>query len=148
MVVLTLRAGFSVRRWSLLRCVPGRMAPVGPGRTSRRRAVRRLPMGPRSESRGRSRKQRFGPGLPIGGTTWRRPVPEASAPVGEVGWRSEDWALVLLGRPPSRRPDCPPGPLFLRLLGRPMDYMLFSWAEPWCGSQSPRNPGFMDPTSR
>ena len=49
--------------------VPGRMAPVGPGRASRRRAVRRLPTGPRSESRGRSRKQRFGPGLPIGETS-------------------------------------------------------------------------------
>ena len=79
-------------------------------------------------------------------------------PLGD-GWcpkqvlRSERWAkevderaLVLLGRPPSRRPDCPPGPLFLRLLGRPMDYMLFSWAEPWRGSRSPRDPGFMNPT--
>ena len=68
--------------------VPGRMAPVAPGRASRRRVVRRLSTGPRSELRDRSRKQRFGPGLPIGGTTWRRPVPEASAPVGEVGRRS------------------------------------------------------------
>ena len=31
--------------------VPGRMAPVGPGRASRRRAASRLPMGPQSGSR-------------------------------------------------------------------------------------------------
>ena len=59
---------------------------------------------------------------------------EASAPV----LRSERWAkevdervLVLLGRPFGRRPDCPSGPLCFRLLGQPMNYMLFSWAEPW-----------------
>ena len=68
--------------------VPGRMAPVGLGCASRRRAVNRLPTGPRSESWGRSRKQRFGPGLPIRETARRRLVPEASAPVGEVGRRS------------------------------------------------------------
>ena len=33
-----------------------------------------------------------------------------------------------------------------RLLGRPMSYVLFSWAEPWRGSRSPRDPGFMNPT--
>ena len=58
----------------------------------------------------------------------------------------EERALVLLGRPPGWRPDCPPGPLCFRLLGWPMDYMLFSWAEPWCGSWSLRGPGFMNLT--
>ena len=59
-------------------------------------------------------------------------------PLGD-GWfpkrvlRSERWAkeaderaLVLLGRPSGRRLDCPSGPLFFRLLGRPINYMLFS----------------------
>ena len=72
---------------------PGRMAPVGSECASQRRAVSRVPtsLGWRdtgSESRGRSRKQRFGPGLPIGETAWRRLVPEASAPVEEVGQRT------------------------------------------------------------
>ena len=51
--------------------------------------------------------------------------------------RSERWAeevdelvFVPLGRPSGRRPDCPSGPLRFRLLGRPMNYMLISWAEP------------------
>ena len=63
-------------------------------------------------------------------------------------WAEEvdEWALVLLGRPSGRRPDYPSGPLRFRLLGRPMNYMLFSWAEPWRGSRSPRDPGFMNPT--
>ena len=68
--------------------VPSRMAPVGPGRASRRRAASRLPTGPRSETRGQSRKQRFGPGLPIGETARRQLVSKASAPVGEVGRRN------------------------------------------------------------
>ena len=68
--------------------VPGRMAPVGPGHVSRRRAASRLPTGPRSETPGRSRRQCFGPGLSIGETARRRLVPEASAPVEEVGRRS------------------------------------------------------------
>ena len=34
----------------------------------------------------------------------------------------------------------------LRPLGRPMNNMLFSWAEPWRGSRSPRDPGFVNPT--
>ena len=99
----------------------------------------------------------------------RRGVKVGSSILGQVfrserppggGWRSkrvlwsERWAeevdervFVPLGRPSSRRPDCPSGPLCFRLLGRPMNYMLFSWAEPWCGSRSPRNPGFINPTS-
>jgi len=47
--------------------------------------------------------------------------------------RSEKWAeevdervLVLLGRPSGQRLDCSSGPLYSRLLGRPMNYMLFS----------------------
>ena len=90
----------------------------------------------------------LGQAFPIGETARRRLVSEASAPV----LRSERWAeevnervLVPLGRPSGRRPDCPSGPLCFRLLGRPMNYMLFSWAEPWCGSRSPRDPGFMNP---
>ena len=82
-------------------------------------------------------------------TARRRLVSEASALV----LRSERWAkevdervLVLLGRPSGRRPDCPSGPLCFRLLGRPMNYMLFSWAKPWRGSRSSRDPGFMNPT--
>ena len=39
-----------------------------------------------------------------------------------------------------------PAHRILRLLGRPMNYMLFSWAEPGRGSQSLRDPGFMNPT--
>ena len=62
--------------------VPGRMAPVGPGRASRRRAASRLPTGPRSESRGRSRKQRFGPGL-----SNRRDCPEAAGAQSECSGR-------------------------------------------------------------
>ena len=81
---------------------------------------------------------------PPGGGWCPKRVLRSERWAGEV----EVWALVLLGRPPGRRPDCPPGPLFLRLLGRPMDYMLFSWAEPWRGSRSPRDPGFMNPTPR
>ena len=38
---------------------------------------------------------------------------------------------LFLGRPSSRRPDCPSDPLCFRLLGRPTNYMLFSWVEPW-----------------
>ena len=67
--------------------VSGRMAPVGSSHASRRRAASRLPTGPRSESRGRNRKQHFGPGLLIGETALRRLVPEASALVGEAGRR-------------------------------------------------------------
>ena len=43
---------------------------------------------PRSETRGRSQKQYFGPGLPIGGAVRKRLESEASAPVGEVGQSS------------------------------------------------------------
>ena len=39
-----------------------------------------------------------------------------------------------------------PARRILRPLGRPMNNMLFSWAEPWLGSQSPRDPGFANPT--
>ena len=88
---------------------------------------------------------------------WARPFRLERLPSG--GWcpkrvlRSERWAeeaderaFALSGRPPGRRPDCPPDPLSFRFLGWPMDYMLFSWAEPWHGSRSPRDPGFMNPT--
>ena len=93
------------------------MAPVGTGRASRRRAVSRLPTSLRSEMRGRSRKQRFGPDLPVGESARRRPVPEASAPVGEVGRRSCRAGVRSFGGPSGRRPVCPSGPLFFRLFG-------------------------------
>ena len=53
---------------------------------------------------------------------------------------------LFLGRPSGRRPDCPFGPSCLRLLGRPTNYMLFSWVEPWRRSWSSRDPRFMNPT--
>ena len=53
---------------------------------------------------------------------------------------------LFLGRPSGRRPDCPSGPSCLRLLGRPTNYMLFSWTEPWRRSRSLKDPGFMNPT--
>ena len=100
-----------------------------------------------------SRSRGVGVGSSVLGQVFRSERP----PVG--GWcpkrvlRSERWAeevderaLVLLGRPSGRGPGCPSGPLFFRLLGCPMNYVLFSWAEPWRGSRSPRDPGFMNPT--
>ena len=83
-------------------------------------------MGPRSESRGRSRKQRFGPGLPIGETARRRLVPGASAQVGGgpkklMSGRSFFRADLSVGDRtvlPARR--------IFRPLGWPMNNMLFS----------------------
>ena len=50
------------------------------------------------------------------------------------------------------RPDLPVGDwtallvCCFRSLGRPMSCVLPAWAEPWRGSWSPRDPGFMNPT--
>ena len=50
------------------------------------------------------------------------------------------------------RPDLPVGDwsalpaCCFRLSGRPMSYVLSAWAEPWRGSRSLRDPGFMNPT--
>ena len=111
-----------------------------------KKSGKKLPMSPRSETRGQSRKQHFGPGLPIGESARRRPAPEASAPVGEVGRRSCRAGVRSFGGPFGWRPVCPPGPLFLDFLGRPMSYRLFSWAEPGRRCRSPRDPRFMNPT--
>ena len=101
--------------------VPGRIAPVGPGRASRRRAASRLPMGPRSESRGRSRKQRF----------WARPSDrrdrlEAAGVQSECSGRRGGPKKLKSGR------------LFFRV-DLPVGYrtvlstccVLDSWASPW-----------------
>ena len=82
--------------------------------------------GPRSETRGRSRKRCFGPGL-----SDRRDCPEAAGAQSECsGRRGEPERLtserLFLGRPSGRRPDYPSGQSCLRLLGRPTNYMLFS----------------------
>ena len=71
---------------------------------------------------------------------------EANAPVREVGRSSRREGVVPL------RPDLPVGDWAalpacrFRLLGRPMSYVLSARAEPWCGSRSPRDPGFMNLT--
>ena len=117
---LTCALPFSFAPGSFRAGVPGRMAPVGPGRASRRRAVSRLPTGPRSESWGRSRKQRFGPGLSIRETAQSWLVPEPSAPVGEAGRRS-----LMSGRL-SYWVDLPVGDLTVLLAHCVLD----SWAGP------------------
>ena len=86
--VLTLCAAFSVRPWSL---PSGNPRSDGSSRywpCQSEKSGKQLPTSPRSETRSRSRKQRFGPGLPIGESARRRPAPEAIALVGEVGRRS------------------------------------------------------------
>ena len=71
---------------------------------------------------------------------------EASTPVGGgpkklMSGRSFFWADLLVGDRTVLSARC-----ILRPLGRPMNNMLFSWAEPWRGSRSPRDPGFVNPT--
>ena len=89
----------------------------------------------------------LGQAFPIGETARRRLVPEANASVGEVGRRNLMsghlffWVDLSVG---DR--TCPFGPLCFRLLGQPMNYVLFFWAEPWRGSRSLRDPGFVNPT--
>ena len=39
-----------------------------------------------------------------------------------------------------------PARRIFRPSGRPMNNMLFSWAEPWRGSRSLKDPGFVNPT--
>ena len=115
--VLTLCATFSVHPWSLPSGNPGRMAPVGTGRASRRRTVSRLTTSLRSETRGWSRKQRFGPGLPIGESARRRPAPEASAPVEEVAEEVVERAFVLSVDLPVGDRSVPPARCFLDFFG-------------------------------
>ena len=97
------------------------------------------------ESRSKS-KVVLGPGLPIEEAVRRRLESEASAPVGEVGQSSRRAGAV---------PFCPDVPVggwtalsayCSRPLGWPMSCVLSVWAEPWRGSRSPRDPGFMNPT--
>ena len=137
---LTLCAAFSVRPWSLPSGNPWSDGSSRYWPCQSEKSGKQLPTSPRSEMRGRSRKQRFGPGLPIGESARRRPALEASAPVGEVGRRSCRAGVCSFGRPSGRRPVCPSGPFF-------SDVRLFSWAEPGRRSRSPRDPGFMNLTS-
>ena len=88
----------------------------------------------------------LGPGLPIGEAVRRRLKSEASALVGEVGRISRRAGAVPL------QPDLLVGDwtallaYCFRPLGQPMSCVLSAWAKPWRGSQSPRDPGFMNPT--
>ena len=75
-------AAFSVLPWSLLSERPRSDGPSRPWPRQSEKSGTQAYYGSRSESRGQSKKQRFGPGLPIGETAWRRLVLEASAPVG------------------------------------------------------------------
>ena len=59
---------------------------------------------------------------------------------------ADGWAPILTGRPSDRQLDYPSGLLCFSFLGCPMEYMLFSWAEPGRGSWSSRDPRFMNPT--
>ena len=84
-----------------------------------------------------------------------------ASPVGDTGWSQKR----CLARPSSQRgrleseasviplwPDLPVGDwttlsaYHFRSLGRPMSCVLPAWAEPWRGSRSPRDPGFMNLT--
>ena len=101
------------------------------------------------------------PGLPVGGAgrsqKWCLARPSGRRGHPEAGWRpkralqSERWARVGSGchssspRPFGQRLDRPSG-LSFRYLGRPMSCALYVWAEPLLGSQSARDPGFMNPT--
>ena len=142
-----LYVAFSVRPWSL---PSGRPRSDGPSR----------PWPHQSEKSGKQasygvpdRRCGVRVGSNVSGQAFRSERPPRGGWCPKRALRSERWAkefvervLVLLGRPSGRRPDCPYGPLFFRLLGRPMTYMLFSRAEPWRGSGSLRDPGFMNPT--
>ena len=60
---------------------------------------------------------------------------EANAPVGEVAEVADERALFLFGQ------------TFRSVTGPPFrPVALDSWVEPWLGGQSPRDPGFMNPT--
>ena len=59
---------------------------------------------------------------------------------------ADDRAPILTGRPSSRRLDYPSGLLCFSFLGCPMEYILFSWAEPGHGSRSSTDLGFMNST--
>ena len=137
---MTLCAAFSVRQWSL---PSGCLWSDGP---SRRRAVSRLPMSPRSESQGQSRKQCFGPGLLIGETARRLLVPRASASVRGGPKKLTSGRSFFRADLPVGDRTILPAHCILRPLVRPMNNMLFSWAEPWRRSRSLRDPGFVNPT--
>ena len=139
-------AAFSVRPWSL---PSGNPRSDGSSRywpCQSEKSGKQASTSLQSETRGRSRKQRFGPGLPIGESARRRPAPEASAPVGEVDRRSCRASVHSFGGPSGRRPVCRPGPLFFRLFGPAHELQAVLWAEPGHRSRSPRDPGFMNPT--
>ena len=116
--------------------VPGRMAPVGSECAGRRRAVSRVPTSPGRRDTGLESKVAL----------WARPSdrrgrPEAAGGRSECSDRSGGPKGSTSGRcsfrskPSSRRLGRSSGLLYLD-----------SWAEPWRGSRSPRDPGFMNPT--
>ena len=82
--------------------VPGRKAPVGPGRASRRRTVSRVSVNPGRRRGVRVESSTFGPSLPIGEAVRRRLKSEASAPIGEVGRSSRRAGTSFLDTPSGR----------------------------------------------
>jgi len=140
-------AAFSVRPWSL---PSGRLRSDGPSRPWPRQSEK---SGKQASYGVPGRRRGVEVGSSVLGQAFRSERPPGGGWCPKRVLRSERWAeevdelvFVPLGRPSGRRPDCPSGPLRFRLLGRPMNYMLISWAEPWRESRSPRDPGFMNPT--
>ena len=73
-------------------------------------------------------------------------MPEASAPVGGgLKKLMSGRSFFRADLPVGDRTVLPARRIF-RPSGRPMNNMLFSWAEPWRGSRSPRDPGFVNLT--
>ena len=111
------------------------MAPVSSGHASRRRAVSRVSVNPCWRR-----------GVGVGSSAWARPSDWRGRPV-VAGVRSErsgrrggpkqstSGRCSSSARPSGRRLGRPSGLLYLD-----------SWAEPWRGSRSPRDPGFVNPT--
>ena len=73
-------------------------------------------------------------------------MPGASAPVGGGPKKLMSGRSFFRADLPVGDGTVLPARRIFRLSGRPMNYMLFSWAEPGHGSQSPRDPGFVNPT--
>ena len=73
-------------------------------------------------------------------------MPEARAPVGGGPKKLMSGRSFFRADLPVDDRTVLPARRIFRLLGRPMNYMLFSWAEPGRGSRYPRDPGFMNPT--
>ena len=140
-VVLTLCAAFSVRPWSLPSGCPRSDGP------SRRRAVSRLPTGSPVGDAGSELEAAF-----RARPSDRIDRPEAAGIRSECSGQrggpkklTSRCSFLWIDLPVGDRTVLPVRRIF-RFLGRPMNYMLFSWAEPGRGSRSPRDPGFMNPT--